>query len=58
MVNHSAFIGGGAEREALTCKSLLLLYLPPLISFIATWIWVVIRRTHRLTALSSLSEFG
>lgn len=43
------------ENRALTCKSLLLLYLPPLISSIATRIQAVMRRTHRLTALSCLN---
>lgn len=59
MVRHSAFSEKKKERVrekgALTCKSLLLLYLPPLISSIATRIWAVMRRTHRLTALSCLN---
>lgn len=45
----------GREKGALTCKSLLLLYLPPLILSIATRIWAIMRRTHRLTALSCLN---
>ena len=43
------------EKGDLTCKSLLLFYLPPLISSIATRMWAIMRWTHRLTALSGLN---